>query len=137
MSHTQLVKTIFIDSKPENVWQYLTDKDKLGEWFQPSKQDLKQGADYQLLNDAGGDMCWGRVVEATAPSKLVYTFTHAPLAGVETTVIWELSAVHGGTMVTLTHYGFEDADVDTLGMLISHDKGWDGHLGRLRDKAAK
>ena len=82
-------------------------------------------------------MCWGRVVEVSPPSKLVYTFTHDHLAGVETTVIWELSAIHGGTMVKLTHYGFEDADVDTLGMLISHDIGWDGHLGRLRDKAAK
>jgi len=137
MSHTHLIKTIFIDTTPDNVWTYLTDKDKLGEWFHPAKQNLKHGGDYQLLNDAGDNMCWGRVVEATAPSKLIYTFTHDHLAGVETTVIWELSEVHGGTMVKLTHYGFEDASVDTLGMLISHDKGWDGFLGRLRELAAK
>ena len=136
MSHTRLEKTIFINSAPENVWLYLTDKDKLGEWFHKGTTDLKPGSDYQLLKDDGNPLCWGKVVEANPPHKLVYTFTHDHLKGVETTVIWELSPVHGGTMLKLTHYGFEDADVDTLGMLISHDKGWDGHLDRLRDKAA-
>lgn len=136
MSHTRLEKTIFINSTPENVWLYLTDKDKLGEWFHQGTTDLKPGSDYKLLKDDGSPLCWGKVTEANPPHKLTYTFTHDHLKGVETTVIWELIPVHGGTMVKLTHYGFEDANVDTLGMLINHDKGWDGHLGRLRDMAA-
>jgi len=136
MSDTRMEKTIFINSTPENVWHYLTDKDKLGEWFHRGKDDLEKGKDYQLLKDDGDKLCWGRVVEANAPTKLVYTFTHDHLKGTETTVIWELSPVHGGTMLKLTHYGFEAADVDTLEMLINHDKGWDKHLGRLRELAA-
>ncbi len=136
MRHTRLEKTIFINSTLENVWLYLTDKDKLGEWFHEGEANLKLGGNYQLLKDDGKPLCWGKITEFNPPNRLVYTFTHDLLKGVETTVIWELSSVHRGTMLKLTHYGFENADVDTLGMLINHDKGWDGHLGRLRDKAA-
>lgn len=135
MSNTQLKKTIFINSTPENVWKYLTNKDKLGEWFHAGKTNLTKGNDYQLLNKEGNKLCWGKVTEFDAPNRLVYSFTHDHLKGVDTTVIWELSSVHGGTMLKLTHYGFENADVDTLGMLINHDKGWDDHFGRLREKA--
>ncbi len=135
MSHTRLEKTIFINSTPENVWQYLTDKDKLGEWFHLGKNHLTKNSDYQLLNKEGGKLCWGKVTEFDAPNRLVHTFTHDHLKGVETTVIWELSPVHGGTMLKLTHTGFEDAKLDTFGLLISHDKGWDDHFGRLREKA--
>ncbi len=135
MSNTSLEKTIFIDSTPENVWQYLTDKNKLGEWFHPANTDLKQGGTYKLLSDAGNKICWGKVIEANASNRLVYTFTHDHLKDVETTVTWEISPVHGGTMLKLTHTGFENADADTFDLLISHDKGWDDHFGRLREKA--
>lgn len=137
MTHTRIEKTIFIKAKPNKVWSYLTKKDKLSEWFQPAKANLKQGAKYVLFNDAGEDLCWGKVVIADKPNTLVYTFTHNWLKGVETTVEWHLSEVHGGTMVKLNHYGFEDAPVDTFEMLLSHDKGWDDHFSRLREQAAE
>lgn len=137
MSDTRIEKTVFINAAPENVWLYLTDKEKLGEWFHSANVNLSAGKDYQLLGDSGNAVCWGRVIEAQAPNRLVYTFTHSHLDGVETTVIWELSPVHGGTMLKLTHEGLaNDAVSDPLGMLISHDKGWDDHFGRLREKAA-
>ena len=137
MENPRIEKTIFINSSPENVWEYLTDKNKLGEWFHRAKTNLTKGSTYKLVGDKGNDICWGKVVEAKAPTRLVYTFTHGMLNNVETTVIWELNPAHGGTMLKLTHYGFEDANVDTFSMLINHDKGWDDHFGRLRDKAAQ
>ncbi|MBL4870462.1 MAG: SRPBCC domain-containing protein [Robiginitomaculum sp.] len=135
MKNTQLVKTIFINSDPDTVWQHLTDKDKLGEWFHPSANDLKANTDYQLLNDKGGKICWGRVTEYEVPKRLVYTFTHNHLKGVESIVVWELSSVHGGTKLVLTHSGFEAANTNTFDLLIDHDKGWDDHFSRLREKA--
>lgn len=137
MSNTSIIKTIFIDSSPENVWLYLTDKEKLGEWFHVADVNLDAGSEYQLLGDEGNKICWGRVLEANAPHKLVYTFTHTPLEGIESTVIWELSPTHGGTLLKLTHEGLDNAPSDRLQMLISHDKGWDDHFGRLREKAGK
>lgn len=135
MTYTKIEKTIFIKASPSRVWMYLTDKDKLGEWFHPANTQLKKGEPYALMKD-GKKLCWGTVIEAKKPHRLVYTFTHEWLKGVETTVEWSLSAVHGGTMLKLVHYGFEDAPVDHLDKLCSHDKGWDDHFSRLREKAA-
>ena len=136
MTHTHIEKTIFIKASPSKVWTYLTDKAKLGEWFHPAKADLSQGDKYVMLNDKGEDMLWGTVIKADEPNTLIYTFTHNHLQGVETTVEWHLSEAHGGTMLKLNHYGFEDAPTDALEMLYNHDKGWDDHFSRLREKAA-
>lgn len=135
MKQTQLVKTIFINADPETVWQYLTNKDKLSEWFHPAASDLKANTDYQLLNDKGEKICWGKVTEYEAPKRLVYTFTHNPLKGVESIVVWELSPAHNGTKLLLTHSGFGAENTNTFDLLISHDKGWDDHFSRLREKA--
>ncbi len=135
MTHTRIEKTIFIKATPRKVWTYLTDKSKLGEWFHPASTDLVKGNKYTLLNDKGEDMLWGRVIKADKPHTLIYTFTHNFLQGVETTVEWNLSEAHGGTVLKLNHYGFEDAPSDTFEMLSSHDKGWDDHFSRLREKA--
>lgn len=137
MTETNIVKTIFIDANPETVWSYLTDKDKLGEWFHGADVNLEEGSNYQLLGDEGNKICWGQVLEANAPTRLAYTFTHNPLEGIESTVIFELCPAHGGTLLTLTHKGLDKALSNPLQMLISHDKGWDDHFGRLREKAGK
>lgn len=137
MTDTAIVKTVFIDAPPEIVWQYLTDKDKLGEWFHGANANLEKGGDYRLIGESGNKICWGRVLEATAPKRLAYTFTHDHLEGVESTVIWELSPVHGGTLLKLTHEGLDKTLSNPFQMLLNHDKGWDDHFGRLREKAGK
>ncbi|HFB54888.1 MAG TPA: SRPBCC domain-containing protein, partial [Hellea balneolensis] len=53
MSNTTLVKTIFIDAPPQAVWEYLTNKDKLGEWFHPADVSLEENGDYALMGDKG------------------------------------------------------------------------------------
>ena len=135
MTHTHIEKTIFIKATPSKVWEFITDKDKLGQWFHPAKDNLEIGKPYALLNDESEDMCWGKVIKADKPHTLIYTFTHNWLQGVETTVEWSLSEVHDGTMLKLNHYGFEDAPVDAFEMLCSHDIGWDDHFSRLREVA--
>jgi uncharacterized protein YndB with AHSA1/START domain len=37
---TSIEKTIFIDAEPGIVWEFLTDKDKLGTWYHPAEQNL-------------------------------------------------------------------------------------------------
>ena len=43
MTETTITKTIYIAASRETVWAYLTDKDKLGEWFHPAGDDLAVG----------------------------------------------------------------------------------------------
>lgn len=137
MSDTTIVKTIFLKADAETVWDFLTDKDKLGEWFHPAESNLTKGKDYVLKDhhdDAeGAAKCWGSVLEAKRPEKLVYTFTFEPFAGKLSTVTWHLQEVHGGTRLTLHHDGIAAAAGDAaLPMLMALDAGWDAHIGRLR-----
>jgi len=134
----RMVKTIFLKATRDQVWSFLAEKDKLAQWFHESRVDLEDQQEYELLsndpNEKDQKVCGGRVLHMQAPEKLVYTFTHDWLKGVETTVTWDLSESFGGTMLTLTHEGFEHAPVDVFESLYDHDKGWDEHFGRLRDK---
>ena len=137
MQNGTLIKTLFLKATPEKVWAYLTESDKLAEWFHGSRETLTEGQDYYLLSTEKKDtnLCWGKVLEASPHDKLVYTFTHDHLAGHETTVTWELEAAFGGTQLVMTHSGL-DGVAEPLGMLSSHDKGWDDHFSRLREKVA-
>jgi len=136
MSTTSIKKTIFLAADRDTVWQYLTDKDKLGEWFHPAAENLTEGKPYALLGDAqdsNSKMCWGEVLTANKPSSLIYTFTIKPLGGAMTTVNWMLEEAAGGTRVTLTHEGIGEAGADAaLGLLMALDEGWDKHFSKLR-----
>ena len=134
----ELVKTAYIDIKPEALWAWLTEKEKLAKWFHPAEVDLKEGQDYTLLcQTEDGEtkpLIWGHVVTANFPNELVYTFNIPPLQGVETTVRFRLEQYGEGTQLTLVHRGF-DANVENtpLALLMALDSGWDEHLNRLRN----
>ncbi len=128
-----IIKTIFIQASCEQVWEYLVDKDKLGDWFHCAKETLTPGADYALLSTdrPSETLLGGTVLEYDPPNRLVYTFTHEWLKNVETLVTWELTSAFGGTRLHLTHSGF-DTSHDPMGLSQDHDKGWDEHLAKLR-----
>lgn len=140
MSTTTINKSIFLKASRETVWAYLTEKDKLAEWFHPATADLVEGKPYALLDNAtdpDSKLCWGEVLSAKKPSSLSYTFTVKPLGGAMTTVNWTLEEAAGGTRVTLSHEGVgEAAGEAALGLLSALDKGWDEHFSKLRDRAA-
>lgn len=140
MSTTTINKSIFLAASRETVWQYLTDKDKLGEWFHPAAENLVEGKPYSLLGDANdidSKMCWGDVLTAIQPSSLIYTFTIKPMGGAMTTVNWTLEDAAGGTRVMLVHEGIgEAAGEAALGLLMALEEGWDKHLSKLRGTAA-
>ncbi len=136
MSTTTINKSIFLPASRETVWQYLTDKDKLGEWFHPAAQNLSEGQAFSLLsdpNDSDSKICWGDVLTATEPSELIFTFTIKPMGGIMTTVKWTLEEAAGGTRVTLAHEGIGEAGGEAaLGLLTALDEGWDKHFMKLR-----
>lgn len=137
MSQSTITKTVFIDASAETVWSYLTDKDKLGQWFHPARNNLQANEEYELFDQKDAQstekICWGKVLEMEAPKRLVYSFTVKPLNGAMTTVSWSIEPAHGGTQLTLVHEGVgEAAGEAALGLLRALDKGWDEHFGRLR-----
>ena len=136
MSVSTINKSIFLAVSRDIVWDYLTDKDKLGQWFHPAAENLVEGEPYALLKDgadADSKVCWGDVLIARKPSFLKVTFTVKPMAGAMTTVSWTLDEVAGGTRLTLVHEGVERAGGDSaIDLLLSLDKGWDEHFAKLR-----
>ena len=52
-----------MNASRETVWAFLTEKDKLAQWFHPADVDLAVGKDYKLkltIHDDGteGCGCW-------------------------------------------------------------------------------
>ncbi len=134
MTDAQIRKSIYLAASPDTVWAFLTEADKLATWFHPAKADLVEGAPYALLADDGSEICWGEVLEMAKPQRMKWTFTVNPLAGVITTVEWEIEAVAGGTRLSLTHTGL-DATEAGFSLLTALDNGWDEHFGKLRKAA--
>ncbi len=81
MSVTTITKSIFIKASRETVWSFISEADKLAEWFHPADANLEEGKPYALLGDANdpeSKMCWGEVLKLDKPSSLVYTFSLKP-----------------------------------------------------------
>ncbi|WP_269582413.1 SRPBCC family protein [Roseibium sp. Sym1] len=138
MTATTITKTVFLKAPRDVVWAFLTEKDKLARWFHPAANDLKEGRAYTLLdqNDGMSRICWGEVLEMRPHDSLVYTFTIKPLNGAMTTVRWTLEDAAGGTRLTLSHEGIEQAAGEAALMMLSAlDAGWEAHFGRLREVA--
>ena len=132
MTTVNLTKTAIFSVPPETVWQFLTQKDKLGSWFHPADADLAQGKDFALLDKNNEPLCWGNVQKMQAPTLLVYTFTVKPMQGAMTTVHWQLDAVDSGTRLVLTHEGLDTSNPGALGLIQALDAGWDEHFSVLR-----
>ncbi len=128
----KVVKTVFLKAPPQHVWKFLTTAPGLAKWFHDAPHDLEQGGEYRLdtntMGKEGEKLIWGRVLEMKLHKKLVHTFTHEWLKGVETTCTWTLEGIGDGTVLTLVH-DFPNVDFCEA---ADHDAGWDEHFVRLR-----
>lgn len=85
---------------PADLWDALTNPERLPRWFLPVSGDLRPGGRYQLEGNAGG------VVErCDAPTHLGLTWEMGPMMSWVTVT---LAAVDGGTALELVH----EAQVD-------------------------
>jgi len=137
MSNSTLIKTFIFAASRETVWSFLTEKDKLAQWFHPATSDFVEGEDYALVRESDDGtqvkQCWGTVLRMDKPNSLVCSFTIEPFNGALTTVTWTLEETVGGTKLTLQHEGIEQAAGEAaLGVLLALDKGWDKHVDQLR-----
>src|SRR6185369_7315743 len=57
------------DTDVEDLWDALTNPERLPRWFLPVSGDLKPGGRYQLQGNAGGE-----ITECTPPKRLAVTW---------------------------------------------------------------
>jgi len=124
-----VVKEIYIDATPEEVFPYLTDPSQYVKWMGLAAQfDLRPGGVHRI--DVNGvDAIVGEYLEVDPPRRLKYTWSlvaqdqSAPQDA--STVEIELIPRGAGTLLRLTHTGPDRAGRER------HAMGWDHYLGRL------
>ena len=136
-----LVKTLFLKAPIERVRAYLTEPEKLGEWFHKGKQEFTVGGPWAVLGESENEVCYGEVLDmqfspGNEKALLIHTFTHPYLEDTPTKCQWVLRSVDEGTILTLTHSGFEAYPGGAFDMTANHDSGWDGHFAKLRNAIA-
>ena len=108
-----IVKELTIEATPEHVWRALTQPDEIGHWW---TNDLNATAEVGSFAEFRfGE--WGDFVLRFEVAKLdqdkkvhwIYRFgSVAQWAG--TSVTWQLTPVHSGTMLVFKHEGFVKKD---------------------------
>ncbi|GAA1625313.1 SRPBCC family protein [Kribbella alba] len=105
-------------AEPEEVWDALTDPERLRRWFLPVSGELKVGGSFQLEGNAGGD-----ILECEQPKRFKVTF------GGPTSLV-EVRLTPGPDQTTefeLEHSVSADMAGGAVGALYV-GPGWDGAL---------
>jgi Activator of Hsp90 ATPase homolog 1-like protein len=100
-----------------DVWQAITNPERVRRWFLPLAGDLRPGGSFQLEGHAGGD-----IMTCEPPRHLLVTF------GGESSIVDVLLSGNGEqTLLTLTHSVPIELAGSTAGALYV-GPGWDGAL---------
>ncbi|SFJ42019.1 Uncharacterized conserved protein YndB, AHSA1/START domain [Paenibacillus sp. UNC496MF] len=133
MTDNTLTKQIFIECRPETLFAFFTDPDKMIRWM--GRQVLLEtriGGKFRIdLN--GSDIAMGEYKELVPNERIVMTWGWERSKLVppgSSTVEFRLAPQDNGTLLTLTHYDLPSAEE-----IASHAKGWTHFMGRLRTLA--
>ena len=121
--HTESGETVAVtlqrrySADQADVWQAITDPERVRRWFLPLTGELRQGGNFQLEGHAGGD-----ILTCEAPRHLVVTF------GGESSIVDVLLSGDGQqTLLKLTHSVPIELAGSGAGALYV-GPGWDGAL---------
>lgn len=132
MTGTTLHKCIYLKAEPAEVWDYLTQPEKLAEWFHAPKSPLAAGQPLKLYGATSGDLLiWGEVRVARPHEYLEYSFSIKHMAGSDSLVRWTLEKIPGGTRLLLEHSGLATTG-EQFDVAVMLDEGWEEHMTQLR-----
>lgn len=110
--------------QPEAVWEYLTNAELLAQWLMPN--DIKPAVGHQFQFKARPIPKFGfdgiihcEVLEVIIYEKLVHSWKGGSLDSI---VVWTLTPIHNGTVLTLEHKGFKG--IRNLLPYIIMNRGW-------------
>lgn len=125
-----IVKEIFIEAEPEDIFPYLTESEKYLLWMGVSAElDARPGGIFKV-DPNGRDVIFGEYLEVEPPRRVVFTWGWKepghPVPAGSTTVEIELIPQDEGTLLRLVHRGVTGPSRD------KHEFGWSHYLGRLQ-----
>lgn len=122
-------KEIFIECRPETLYSFFTDPDKLVRWM--GRHVLLEpsiGGKYRIdIN--GSDIAMGEYKELVPNEKVVMTWGWEKSKLVppgSSTVEFKLIPRDNGTLLVLTHYGLPASETE------SHLQGWTHYTARIQ-----
>ncbi len=114
------------DASIEEVWDALTDPERIGRWFLPISGDYRVGGRYQFEGNAGGE-----IVSCERPNRLAVTWVYGEVtspADVSELEVRLTSAGEGATTLVLEHTAIVPEEMWAQFGPGAVGVGWDGGL---------
>ena len=120
---------------PERVWQAITDKELMKQWyFHIPDFELRVNAMFNFY-EPGNERKFHHqcVIKAVEPNhKLQHTWTYPEMSKGSSLLTWEFIPDGNGTLVKLTHTGIESFDDGGKDFAPANYKaGWNEILGKM------
>ena len=132
-----ITSKIKITDSAAKVWQALTDKSQMKEWyFDIPDFELKTGAVFNFYEPGEAKQYHHRcrILEIVPEKKFSHTWTHPSHSKGESVVTWLLNHENGVTEVTLQHEGTENfADAGEAFAPENYQMGWNGFMAILKN----
>lgn len=106
-----IIEKITIEAAPQRVWDAITQQDEIIQWWAEKAQlKLEVGslAEFRFRPPAGSFQF--EVAELEQDKKMHWISRQGFLPWEGTSVTWELTPVHNGTILVFTHEGFTQVD---------------------------
>jgi uncharacterized protein YndB with AHSA1/START domain len=140
MQEESLIIEYGYDAPVEKVWEALTDRDKMKEWyFDLDAFEARVGFRFQFYGENDGEKFLHQcVVTAVVPEKLLsYSWRYADYPG-DSELSFELFPENGKTRLKLTHKGLETFPAGPDFARTNFVEGWTYLTGKsLRDFVEK
>jgi len=113
-----IIKEIFIEATPEEIFPYLTQSEKYVLWMGLTAEiDARPGGIFKVDPNTL-DVIYGEFLEVSPPKRVVFTWgwkeAGHPVPAGSTRVEIDLSAQDGGTILRLTHFHVPDVPLFLL-----------------------
>jgi uncharacterized protein YndB with AHSA1/START domain len=95
----QVTRELVLPAPPEEVWEALTDPDRLKEWF---ANDVEWDGDELVYRWGDGAERRARIDESDQPRRLGFSWSDPVAPAEETRVTFELEQAEEGTRLTVT-----------------------------------
>lgn len=129
--------TIIIKATSAEVWEALTLKDKMKEWyFDIPDFELRKGAVFNFFEPGGSNKFHHRctIKEIIPEKKFSHTWTYPSHSNGESVVTWLLNEKNGATEVILQHNGIENfTDAGPEFAAENFQMGWEGFMAILKN----